>query len=177
MRRWFVVLAVLLVLPIRPARAENGSLGLGVGVVKTEVVPDSVYLTGNFRLPLVSYLVLEPEVGYWKKDYNVAGLVVSAEDLTYGGNALLVIPVHPISIWGGAGLGAHRFKGSLGVPGLVTVSDTETKLGVHLLGGLDISLSPKLAVFGAGRYDIVHTDINGDNIHETKFYGGLRLSL
>src|SRR5215472_13703225 len=170
MRRWFLVLAVLLVLPARATLAEGGSLGLGVGVSKTEVVPDSLYLTGNFRIPLVSYLVLEPEVGYWKKDYNVAGIDVSAEDLTFGGNMVLVIPVHPISIWGGAGVGAHRLKGSLGVPGLVTISDTETKVGIHLLGGLDISLSPKLSLFGAGRYDIVHTDTNGDNIHETKFY-------
>jgi opacity protein-like surface antigen len=178
MRRWFLVLAVLLIVPTRPAQADGGSLGLGVGVSKTDPLPDSLFLTGNFRIPLVSYLQLEPEVGYWKKDYTLAGVDLSAEDLSFGGNAILVIPVTRLSIWGGGGVGAHRLKGSLGIPGLLTISDSETKLGIHLLGGLDISLSPKLSLFGAGRYNIIQTGSGGkDNTHETQFYGGLRIGL
>jgi hypothetical protein len=173
----FCILVLLVTLPGRSARADGASLGIGAGVAKTEQIPDTLFLTANLRIPLVSYLVLEPEVGYWKKNYSALGLNASAEDLSFGGNALVVIPARPLAIFGGAGVGAHRLKGTLGVPGLLSASQSETKLGIHLLAGLDVSVAPRLSLFGVGRYDIIHEDSGSDHIHETKFYGGLRLGL
>jgi hypothetical protein len=170
-------LSAVFILSGRPTRADGLSLGVGAGVVKTENISETFYITGNLRFPLFPYVVLEPEVGYWKKDYNVLGATASAEDLSFGGNALLVIPAHPLSIWGGAGLGAHQLKGSFNAPGLGSISSSETRLGIHLLVGLDVSIAPRVKLFGAARYDIIHEDPSTDNIHETKFYGGLRLSL
>jgi hypothetical protein len=159
------------------ARAEGPSLGLGAGVVSTEATSNTVYVTGNFRVPLVPFIALEPEVGYWKKDYSFLGATVSAQDLSFGGNALAIIPIHPVSLWAGAGVGAHELKGSFNVPGLGSGAASATQLGVHLLGGVDFDVAPRVKIFGAARYDTIHENPRSDDIHETKFYGGVRLVL
>jgi len=177
MKRVAALALLGLLLGVAQARAEGPSVGLGAGVVSTEVTSSTTFVTGNLRLPLVPFLVLEPEVGYWKKDYSFLGASVSAEDLSFGANALAVVPVHPFSIWGGAGLGAHELKGTFNVPGLGSGSGSATQLGIHILGGLDFDLAPHIKIFGAGRYDIIQENPRSDNIHETKFYGGVRFVL
>lgn len=177
MKRALGLAVLLLVLGPRLSRADGASIAGGAGVVSTEGIPATFYITGNLRIPLLPVLVLEPEVGYFKKDYTIFGFTASAEDLTLGGNALVVLPVHPLEVFGGAGLGAHRLTGNFNAPGLGSISTSETKLGIHLLAGLDIKVAPRVSLFGAGRYDIVHLSSNGDNLHETKFYGGVRVGL
>src|SRR5262249_13332976 len=46
---------------------EQGSLGVGVGIVKPEDSDSTVWFTANFRIPVGEHLALEPEGGYWKK--------------------------------------------------------------------------------------------------------------
>lgn len=152
---------------------EQGSLGIGIGIVKPKDIDSTLWFTANFRIKVTNHLVIEPEAGIWKKTEKAFGVEASLQDLSFGGNVLLVSGGDPLKIWGGGGLGAHLIKGTLGIGGLGSASETETKLGIHLLGGVDYKVSNTLDLYGAGRYDIVDLG-DDDNLNELKFYGGLR---
>jgi len=165
------------------AQDEGAGLGLGAGAVRPDVGSESLrstaWFTGNLRLKVSRYVAVEPEAGYWKRTETVAGVELSLEDLNFGGSALIIIPADRVEIWGGAGGGGHRLKGTL-APGLgLSASESRTKFGWHLLGGIDIKLSDHAAVFGAGRYDRIKGDAAQDerDLDLTKLYGGLRLIL
>ncbi len=185
MKRLILAGAALLALAALPARsttADDTSLGLGIGRVKPEVESSSLgnatWYTGNLRLKVSRYLALEPEVGYWKRTETVLGVESSLEDLNFGGSGLLILPTSRVELWAGAGAGGHRIKGKLAGFG-ASVSETQTKFGWHVLGGIDLKLSDHAAVFGAGRYDKIKGDESKSesDLDETKFYAGLRLVL
>jgi opacity protein-like surface antigen len=160
--------AALLSTPLAHAQ-EQASLGLGVGLVKPSDVDSTFWVTANYRFRLGDRLWLEPEAGYWKKGDDVPGVDVSIEDLNFGLNAILAMPSGGLEPWIGAGLGLHLVKGVVGVDGVgFDFDETETKLGLHLLGGLDFGLTDAFDLFAALRYDIV-SDLN-----QFKAYGGLR---
>jgi opacity protein-like surface antigen len=160
--------AVLLAAPAAQAQ-EQASLGFGVGLVKPSDVDSTFWVTANYRFRITDQLSLEPEVGYWKKSDDVPGVDVSIEDLNFGANAILAFPSRGggLEPWVGAGLGLHRLKGVVGV-GDVDIDETESELGVHLLGGVDFGLSETFDLFAAARYDIV------SELNQFKAYGGLR---
>ena len=173
MRTWKVFCLVGLgLLVAAPAAAQSGfGFGVGVGVVKPEDVDSTFYLNAHLRYHLTDALALEPEFGYWTKTQGLEGLIeASVSDTSVGGNLIFVLPSSPLGFFVGAGLGAHILKGELNILG-ITGSDSETKLGVHLLGGLEYALSETLGVFTTARYDIV-SDIN-----QFKIYGGVRFYL
>src|SRR6266850_1755750 len=79
-----------------PARAQ--SLGVGAGIVKLENDDaHSLFLTGNLRFKLLGPIVLEPEVGYWKRTQTIPAGELKYEDVSVGGNALLVFPGRALS--------------------------------------------------------------------------------
>ena len=181
MKHLAAVLAAAAAVALAPsAHAQtSGSLGLGVGVVKPKDIDSTVWFTGTLRLPLSANLALEPEIGYWKKTAEEGAAKASLEDLHFGGSALLVFPSERVEIFVGGGAGAHRLKGKLGVFG-VGIDRTETKLGLHILGGIDIRASDSLTVFGAARWERIRLgdeDDGDDDLDTTKFYGGLRFRL
>ena len=172
-----LALGTLAFLATTPAGAqEQGALGFGLGFVKPEDIDSTLWVTANYRFRLTDRLVLEPEVGVWKKtegDEDVAE--VSLRDLNFGANVLYVAQSGgQTKLWGGAGLGAHILKGELLLGGAIgSESDSETKLGIHLLAGADHRLQDSLDLFGSLRYDLV--SLEGDsNLNQLKFYAGLR---
>jgi hypothetical protein len=159
------------------ARAQSSSLGIGAGVATPKDQDSTWWVTGNVRLPLGSILALEPEIGYWKRTDTVAGLDVSTEDLQFGGNLLFIIPADRVQLFAGGGAGGHRLKGQIGIGG-ARITDSETKFGLHILGGLDIKVSSGVSLFGAARYEWIHlNDERTDDLKVTKFYGGFRFGL
>ena len=178
-----LTLAVASLVDTPLAVAQSLDIGVGAGVSKTQDdantinLTNTLYLTGNLRLG-GGKLVLEPEIGYWSKSLSIGGLNVSASDLNYGANLLLVIPAGGSSdLFGGIGGGAHTLKGTFQIPGLATATNSETKFGWDYLVGLEIKVGKSAKIFGAFRKDSVHTDVMNDNLQETKFYGGLRFHL
>ena len=160
-------LFVLFALSGAPAAAQ--SIGVGAGVVKLENDDQSsLFLTGNLRVRLLGPLMLEPEVGYWKRSGPGEA---SFEDFSLGANGVVVLPAHPLEIFGGIGVGAHFLNRSAGIAGLARDSDA-TEFGLHLLAGLDFRVSDTLNFFGAVRFDAFGDD--SDARDQTKFYGGLR---
>ncbi len=151
-----------------PAWAQDRTFGLGVGYVKPSDVDGTIWFTANAQYKVAKDFVVEPELGFWKKTASFPGLLdVSIRDLDVGANALYTTVRKSLNISVGAGLGAHLLKGVLGS----TDSDSSTKLGFHLLGGLVFGHAKSMHFFANARYDLV-SDIN-----QFKLYGGVRFKL
>ena len=166
----FLLLGVFLAfaaLAPQPARAQ--SIGVGAGIVKLEKDDSSsLFLTGNLRLKLLGPIVLEPEVGYWKRTLPTGA---KFEDASLGANSLVVISGHTLELFGGAGMGAHFLDRSAGIAGLIRDSK-KTDIAIHLLAGVDVRLSSSLNALGVVRQDVFGND--SDARDQTKIYGGLR---
>ncbi len=149
---------------------EQASLGFGAGLVRPNEVPSTFWVTANYRFRITDRLWLEPEVGYWEKSDDVTGFDVTVADLNFGANAILEFGRSgsgELQPWVGAGLGLHRLKGVRDF-GDVDLGGTVSKLGIHLLGGVDFGLSETFDLFAAARFDIV------SQRNQFKLYGGLR---
>ena len=78
------VFAAVLASPFAQAQ-EQAALSLGAGLVDPVDVPSTFWITANYRFRIADRLLLEPEVGYWKKgDEILDGVDVSVEDLDFG---------------------------------------------------------------------------------------------
>ena len=155
------------------SEAYAQSIGAGAGIVKLEKEEgSSLYLTANVRFPLLGPLHLEPELGYFKRTEQIAAGELSFEDFSLGANALLVIPGSRIQVFGGVGIGAHFLDRSAGIAQIIRDAQS-TDTAFHVLGGLDVSLSGPLVLFGVARKDVFGDDTDARD--QTKFYGGLRL--
>ena len=160
------------------ARAQDqASLSLGAGYVRPNDVDATFWITANYRFRISDRLLLEPEVGYWKKGDDVPGVDVSLEDLNFGANAILELGRGAsrggLRPWVGAGLGLHRLKGVVDLDDDDDDTDddfdeTDSELGIHLLGGADFGLTDTFDLYAAARFDIV-SDLN-----QFKVYGGIR---
>ena len=167
--------ALVILLAAADARAQDqASLSLGVGYVAPNDVDSTFWVTANYRFRIADRFLLEPEVGYWEKGDDVPGVDVSIEDLNFGVNGILELGraggtgFRP---WAGAGVGLHRLKGVVDLDDDDDDEDfdeTDTELGIHLLGGADFGLTDTFDVYGAVRFDIV-SDLN-----QFKVYGGVR---
>ena len=140
---------------------DQASLGFGLGIVKPSDIDSTLFVTANYRFRIGDRLMLEPEVGYWKKGEDP----FKVDDLNLGVSAILRFPDRSLTPWVGGGLGLHMIDG--------VAADTETKLGFQVLGGLDYRLTDVLDLFGSARYDLVGLEGEGD-LNQFKVYGGLR---
>jgi outer membrane protein with beta-barrel domain len=168
------LLAAFLVPPTAYAQ-EQASLSLGAGLVDPEGVGSTLWITANYRFRIADRLLLEPEVGYWKKGEDILGgdVDVSVEDLDFGLNAVYALADSDAGVvpWIGAGLGLHLVKGIVDFDDDDiddSASDTDSEIGIHLLGGADFVMSDAFALYAAARFDIV-SDLN-----QFKVYGGVR---
>jgi hypothetical protein len=153
---------------------NDKSIGFALGVVDPEEIDTALWITLNLRVPLGEWFFLEPELGYWKKTEDFPGGETSLQDLDIGANVLVDLgQAGDASFWAGAGLGAHVLKAEVQV-GDAEESESETELGVHILGGIDLELDSDLAIFLAARYDILTQEGDG-NFEQAKVYLGLRV--
>lgn len=88
---------------------------------------------------LVSQLSWENEVAYWSRDSRSSVAMLSS--LRY----CFPVPKTRYAAFLGSGLGLHRIGGA----------ETRNRFGFHLMGGLDVGLSPKLTAFAELRYSFV----------------------
>jgi hypothetical protein len=168
--RRLLPLAALCLFAAVPAASAQEQGSLSLGLVKPEDIDSTLWVTANYRFKLGRRVVLEPEAGIWKQTFEADPLGASLRDLNFGANLLYVSPRRDTQLWGGAGLGAHLIKG---FGGLGSESESDTRLGLHLLGGLDHRLADEWDVYGALRYDVV--TLEGDqSLHQFKLYAGVR---
>jgi hypothetical protein len=161
--------------------AEPGQFGVGLGFVHASDVEDggSAWFTANYRVEMRPHLVIEPELGYWKKSEGDPDLVqLGIRDLNVGVHAIFRPEMDgPLRLWMGAGPGVHLVKVYASLLGF-SDSETRTKPALHFLGGLDYELNESLVAFGSVRYDVVgqlslETE-NDTSLNQFKLYGGVR---
>ena len=154
-----------------PAWAQDRTFGLGVGLVKPSDVDGTIWFTGNAQFKVAKDIVVEPEIGFWKKSASFLNVVeASIRDVDVGANVLYITTRKSVRLSVGAGLGMHFLTGQAGVLGL-TDSDSSTKIGFHILAGLVFGQAKSMHFFANARYDLV-SDIN-----QFKLYGGVRFKL
>jgi hypothetical protein len=177
MRRWTAVwvIALLPLGAVGAAAAEPSSLGLGLGAVDPDGVDTALWLTANYRFHVSRALALEPEIGYWKKSEQAFGVSASAKDLNFGLSALGVLQAsRRVSLSVGAGAGIHNLEVDVGFVGQVAVSDSITRLGTHVLGGVALDASRTISLFVNVRYDWIFVEDDEPSVDQSKVYGGFR---
>lgn len=124
----------------------DGTFGLGVFADMGRITPE---------------ISLEPRIDYWSQSEEAFGTKVSVTDVAIGARAKYHFATSNPNMrpFAGAGLGMHFLSAEMEMsfPGFPTetVSDSETKLGLDIGGGLATTMSPKLDLIGEAWYGIV----------------------
>jgi opacity protein-like surface antigen len=153
---------------------SNENIGLGfkglgarIGLVDPENASSTVDLgvhidAGEFA----RNIRLMPLVEYWSVGQDVGPYNADLKDFSLGADLNLDFPLQDsrVTPYAGGGLGLHWLKSSTSVPNVPDQSDT--KLGLSLLGGVRTDAMPNLALFGELRYNFV-SDFN-----QLKILGG-----
>ena len=183
MRTGYLLCCLAVIVCTSPAEAQDFSIGVGAGFVKPEDVDASPLIMGTIRVQALPWLVVEPEVSYWRNTSDEDGCIPDLEvcfgtearisDLTTGVNVLLIRSSGRVRPWGAVGIGAHFLETEVTFDDLgQTGSTSQTEFGTHLLGGVDVNLTDRLVWYAAGRYDTV---IDQD-IQQFKAYGEIRFA-
>jgi opacity protein-like surface antigen len=173
MKKGFVVLAVvaLFAFPAQFALAASEigfqKVGVDLGFVSPEDIDGTIGFGAFADLGTFSPRVgLSAHLGYWSKSEDFFGSETSVSDVAFTGRVRYLFPTaskfHP---YAGGGLGMHFLNmevstpdidlgGGLIVPGM-SVSDSETKLGIDLGGGFSTPVGTKTDLYGDFWYSMV----------------------
>jgi hypothetical protein len=109
---------------------------------------------------------LEAEVGYWK----ATTATTENKDLLLGLNLIGTVPTRAADMFIGVGFGAHFVDASLIETGSrATTSDT--RFGGNVQFGVEVRLSERFGLWGAGRVDFLSGERDRK---QSKITGGLR---
>ena len=177
-RTFFVILVATLagLMFVSAASAKIGFMGIGgrVGYLKPEDPIDGTFGVGVMvdLGTIVPALGLEAGVDYWSKTYDYGYMGADAEwtysDIMIGATAKYMIPTQgSVMPYVGGGLAVHMFKWEWTCDyydywgeDLIeeTCDDSQTDIGFHAVGGVDMALSPNLRGGIEGRYAIADPD-------------------
>ncbi len=159
-----VSLFALLVVSLAVSGAMAQKLGFnGIGgrlsYVDAEGVDGTIGFGAHANLGnIIENLTLYPSIEYWTKGEGV----VDFSSFSINGDARYYIPTSgSVNVFAGGGLALLFNKVSVG-----TFDDSETKLGLDLLGGIDIPVSDNLSATAKIKFVV-----SSDNI--LKITGGL----
>lgn len=174
MKRVSAILAVVAFCTLFAADASaqaNLSLrgiGLKGGVVNPEDLDTTLGLGLIFDLGTIHpNFALESYAGFWSQSEDIYNAEYGVKDFSLGGKVKYMFETSNPTVqpYVGAGLGLHilnahvdsdavYFGGSLLYPA-TSVSDTETRIGLDLGGGLRIDRGSQFAFIGEGWFSIV----------------------
>jgi opacity protein-like surface antigen len=124
----------------------DGTFGLGVFADMGTITPE---------------ISLEPRIDYWSQSEDAFGTEVTVRDIAVGARAKYNFTTQNPNLrpFAGAGLGLHFLNAEIemSMPGFPTesYSDSETKLGLELGGGVATTMSPRMDLIGEAWYGIV----------------------
>lgn len=155
------------------AQADLGLKGAGleVGVVNPEDIDATFGVKAFADLgTIMPQLALEAYADYWSKTQEEFGFEASVRDISFGARSKWMFPVSNPKIrpYAGGGLSLHLLKleattpdlniGGTLVPGM-TVSDTETRLGLDIGGGMTATMNDRTDFVGEMWFGLV-SDVN-----------------
>ncbi len=168
MKRVLLVGLVMSLTSVATAQSSIGFQAVGgkLAFVDPQDISSVVGFGGFVQLGTVApNVALEATVDYWSKSESQSQGGFSAEasisDLTIGALAKYMIGEEDAVLrpFVGGGLGIHFAKASASVTGFGSASDTQTKVGLDLLGGVDYAISEKVSLIGEAMYRVV-SDFN-----------------
>jgi len=140
-------------------------------------VSGTYWIMGNARYYMGKRIALEAEVGYWTKTektkpgtLDFVDVNSSFKDFSIGGNLIYILRGKSYSPFAGGGVAIHFLRAKtepIGFPE-IAVDGSKNKVGLCLLGGIEIKLHQHLSIYGAGRYDYI------PDWSQWKIYSGLR---
>jgi opacity protein-like surface antigen len=145
------------------ARAD-ADFGLkGVGGEAGFVSPENVNGTFGFGAfadlgTIAPRVQMSTHLDYWSHSEGLSGVAdASVRDITLSVRSAYMFPVSSPTVqpYAGGGLGMHLVNAKVEIPGLPTMEDSSTKLGVDLLGGLSMPMNPSTNFMVEGVYGIV----------------------
>ena len=143
-------------------------IGLKAGVVNPEDLDATLGLGLVFDLgTLHPNVAFESYAGYWSQTEDAYGAEFGVKDFSFGAKAKYMFKTSNPTVqpYAGGGLGLHflnahadvdpvYFGGTLVFPGS-SESDTETRIGLDLGGGLRIDRGSQFSFFGEGWFSII----------------------
>ena len=168
MKRNALLLTLVLVAAIAPAAMAQSDIGfkkLGVaaGFVSPENL-DGTFMFGAFADlgHITPNIGLEPRLDYWSWSQSASGFESKVHDFVVGARGKYYFDIQKSKVrpFAGAGLALHFVGVEATTPPMggfpaMTVSDSQTKLGVDLGGGLLTPVSPRVDFLGEVWYGIV----------------------
>lgn len=172
MKNAAIVLALLVfcISPVQSAWAKSDlglhRLGVDVGMVDPEAVGGTLGLGGSADWGTFSPRVhMSSHLGYWSKSEDFGfGAETSIRDVSFTQRVTYHFRVSSPKFqpYVGGGIGMHFYNVEVSVPdfggGTVTASESETKLGFDLGGGVQTPLSPKTNLYGEMWYTAADID-------------------
>lgn len=146
-------------------------IGFGVGVVDPQDVDMTMGLAVYGYMGTVHpNFGIDTYVGYWKYSEDALGFEASIRDISVGMRGKYMMHVNPtVTPFAGAGVGVHFLTADVSVPSInfgsigstpaFGLSETETRVGFDLGGGLLFDVSPRIALQADAWYTIV-SDFN-----------------
>jgi opacity protein-like surface antigen len=167
MKRALLFTGCLLVIATGSAFAQSDlgfkSVGVATGFVSPEDL-DGTFSIGVFvdHGTIAPRLGLESRIDFWSTSDEAFGTKVAVSDVALGARAKYFFEVnHPtIRPFAGAGLALHLLHAKATVPAgpgfpEQSISDSETKLGLDIGGGLAVPMNPRWDFNGELWYGIV----------------------
>jgi hypothetical protein len=141
------------------------------------------YVTGGFRWHLDDNWAVEPDVGYWKQDeaqdlcLRRGCVAYGLSDFHAGLNVLYVGTAGDLGLYTGGGLAAHWRDRDITqnvTPPHNAPDVDKTRLGLHILFGVDIPIASAVDITTAARSEWIFRDDDLDTQSVFKFTAGLR---
>lgn len=168
MKRFTLFLAVALTLATAPtamAQSDMGlkNLGAAIGFVSPENL-DMTFSIGAFADwgTIAPNIGLETRLDYWGWSENQMGMETSIRDITLGarGKYYFETANPKVRPFAGAGLGMHFITAEVTIPPMPpfpgeNYSDSQTKLGLDLGGGIATPINPRTDFLAEAWYGIV----------------------
>jgi len=168
MKRNALLLTLALVAAIAPAAMAQSDIGFKkLGVATGFVSPENLDGTFTFGAfadlgTITPNIGLEPRLDYWSWSQSAFGVEGKVHDVIFGTRAKYYFDIQKSKLrpFAGAGLALHFVGIEATTPAMggfpaMTVSDSQTKLGVDLGGGLLTPVSPRVDFLGEIWYGIV----------------------
>jgi opacity protein-like surface antigen len=169
MKRITLLLAVALCVTTAPAAMAQSNLGLKhLGVAAGFVSPENLDMTFSFGGfadlgSIAPNIGLEARLDHWSWSETTLGFETSIRDITVGarGKYYFETTNPKIRPFAGAGLAAHFISAEVtdtSTPGM-SASDSQTKLGLDLGGGISTPMNPRTDFLAEAWYGVV-TDVS-----------------
>jgi len=160
-RAWLLSLSILILLAgSAEAQSDLGlkSIGPAVGFVSPENL-DGTVSVGVFadHGTIAPHVGLESRIDFWSASKEDFGSKVSINDVILGARAKYVFEVSQPNLrpFAGGGLSLHLLHAKVTVPGFGSATDSETKLGLDLGGGVAMPMNDRWDFTGELWYTIV----------------------